>query len=102
MSWNGEPLGDIATRLLFENDRVRIWNLAVGPGETQNWHFHERDYVTVAVAGDDITVEFEDGSTKISPFEVEKLRYHGGPHRVHRVVNHTDTGFENVLVELKD
>ena len=29
-----EPLGEVATDVLFENDKVKIWNLIVNPGET--------------------------------------------------------------------
>ena len=27
------PLGDVGTKLLYEDDRVRIWEIALGPGE---------------------------------------------------------------------
>ena len=51
MPRGNEPLGDIASVVLFENERVKIWNLIVEPGETSPWHLHERDYVTVVVEG---------------------------------------------------
>ncbi len=28
--------GDIATQLILENDKVRIWNLVVAPGESSD------------------------------------------------------------------
>ena len=96
------PLGHIATRLLFENERVKIWNLILEPGEAQAWHWHERDYVTVAFEGGDLTAEFEDSSTSVLPFEGRRWRYFGEPHRVHRVINHSVNRFRNVLIELKD
>ena len=30
--------GDIATKLLFENDRVRIWEMRLAPGEKSALH----------------------------------------------------------------
>ena len=27
-----EPLGDVANKFLFENDRVRVWNLDLASG----------------------------------------------------------------------
>ena len=63
MPRGNEPLGDIASVVLFENELVKIWNLIVEPGEASDWHFHERDYVTVVVEGGGLTVEFDDGSS---------------------------------------
>lgn len=33
MPRDNEPLGDIATEVLFENERVKIWSLIVEPGQ---------------------------------------------------------------------
>ena len=48
------PLGDVGTRLLFEDDRVRIWEIALGPGEETPPHRHELDYYIIMVDGDGI------------------------------------------------
>ncbi len=95
-----EPLGEIASRVLFENDRVKIWNLIVEPGEASDWHLHPRDYVTIVVEGGSLTSEYEDGTTQQNPSDVGTWRYHGD-HQVHRVINNSDTRYMNVLVELK-
>ena len=47
-------LGDVATTLLFENERVRIWELDLAPGERSATHRHTLDYVIVQIAGDRI------------------------------------------------
>ena len=67
MPGGDEPLGEIASVVLFENERVKIWNLIVEPGEDSPWHFHENDYVTVTVEGGGLTVEYEDGTKEESP-----------------------------------
>ena len=36
MGPDGKELGEIATDVLFENDRVKIWNLTVEPGESSD------------------------------------------------------------------
>ena len=46
MGSHGKKLGEIATDVPFENDRVKIWNLIGELGESSNWHLHRRDYVT--------------------------------------------------------
>ena len=33
MSEDPQPLGDVATKLLFENERVKIWEMRLEPGE---------------------------------------------------------------------
>jgi hypothetical protein len=42
--------GDPGT-LLFENDRVRVWELIMKPGEICNWHVHEYDHLLVVFEG---------------------------------------------------
>ena len=38
-------IGPPATRLLFDNDDVKIWMMDVAPGETYPHHYHDYDYV---------------------------------------------------------
>lgn len=100
MPRGNDPLGDIASVVLFENERVKIWNLIVEPGEASAWHLHGRDYVTIVVEGGGITLELEDGATEQNPSQIGTWRFHG-EHRVHRVINNSDTQYKNVLIELK-
>lgn len=48
--------------LLFENDRVRIWELVLKPGEVSNWHDHADDHLLVVFSGAAIA-NLADGST---------------------------------------
>jgi len=48
------PLGDIGTKLLFEDDRVRIWEMALEPGDQTAPHRHDHDYYIIMVEGDGI------------------------------------------------
>jgi hypothetical protein len=57
-----DSLGDPGT-LLFENDRIRIWELVMKPGETCNWHVHEHDHLLVVFEGTSIEAWRADGST---------------------------------------
>jgi hypothetical protein len=49
-------LGDIASDLLFENDRIRLWQLKLRPGQDSAIHRHELDHILVQIAGDRIAV----------------------------------------------
>lgn len=42
----------VAASVLFENDRVRVWDDRAGPGETKHLHVHRRPYITVIIAGE--------------------------------------------------
>jgi predicted metal-dependent enzyme (double-stranded beta helix superfamily) len=52
-------LGDVGSRLLLENERVRVWELTLEPGEESHLHQHTLDYVLIQVAGDRIAGVFE-------------------------------------------
>ena len=54
MTQSERVLGDIATRLLAENDRVKIWEMDLAPGEESDVHEHTMDYILVLIEGDRI------------------------------------------------
>ena len=52
----GRQLGGIGTRVVYEDDRVRVWQLRLAPGEESAVHRHELDHLLIQVAGDRIAV----------------------------------------------
>jgi hypothetical protein len=52
----------VGTSVLFENDRVRVWEDGAGLGETKPPHVHRRPYITVVIAGEEAENLGEDGS----------------------------------------
>ena len=38
-------LGGVATKVLMENDKVRIWEMRLDPGEDSAIHRHDLDYI---------------------------------------------------------
>jgi beta-alanine degradation protein BauB len=52
----GRVMGDIGTKLVYEDDLVRVWRLSLGPGEESPVHRHELDHLLVQVSGDRIAV----------------------------------------------
>jgi len=48
---NDEP-GRIGGRILLEDEKVRIWELILEPGEASDLHKHEHDYYLVIFEGD--------------------------------------------------
>ncbi len=47
-----DPVGGVGARVLFEDDRVRIWDLVLEPGEASDLHHHEHDYYLIISEGD--------------------------------------------------
>jgi quercetin dioxygenase-like cupin family protein len=53
----GAEVGPGAGELIFENDRVRIMNIAIEPGQRAALHTHVRDYILVQVNAGEICHE---------------------------------------------
>jgi len=100
-------LGGVGTKVVFENDRVRIWELVLAPGEKSDVHRHDLDHILVLVSGDRIAVQPEPDT--------------GGPYKdylaadvipgmavfvprggVETAINVGDEPYVEVIVELKD
>jgi hypothetical protein len=47
-----DAMGNVADRVLFEDDHVRIWEMKLEPGEHSDLHHHENDYYLVILSGD--------------------------------------------------
>jgi len=96
-----EPLGDVATRLLFENDRVKVWEMVLAPGERSDRHRHDLAYLLCIVEGSTVDAEMEGRglvSLPVSPGTV----YFVPPGATETAVNNSDTTFREFLIELKD
>jgi beta-alanine degradation protein BauB len=102
-----DELGDVATRRLFENERVRVWEMLLEPGERSAKHQHELDYLLIFFEGERITLEVDpasDGPYRDSlDFDVPLGRCvfveRGG---VETAVNTGATRYREILIELKD
>ncbi|MBV9255177.1 MAG: hypothetical protein JO054_13170, partial [Actinobacteria bacterium] len=100
-------LGGVGTKVVFENDRVRIWELKLAPREKSDVHRHDLDHILVLVSGDRIAVQPEPDT--------------GGPYKdylaadvipgmavfverggVETAINVGDEPYVEVIVELKD
>jgi hypothetical protein len=53
---------EVGTRLLLENDRVRIWDLDLAPGERVPFHCHATPYFFVCVDPGRAISRFPDGN----------------------------------------
>ena len=53
----GAETGPGGGKLIFENDRVRIWDIALEPSGRSALHTHLLDYILVQVEGDEVCTE---------------------------------------------
>ena len=100
-------LGPIGTEVVFENDRVRIWEMRLAPGERSAIHRHDLDYMLVLLEGDRIAAEPEpdtEGSfneyleADVVPGAVVYIERGG----VETAVNVGNEPYREVIIELKD
>ena len=66
---------------LIDDDRTRITQWVIAPGEQTGWHLHDYDYVTIQqstgrlhlkyVDGSEKTIDYKPGTTRVNPAPVE-------------------------------
>ena len=98
MSKSEEISKEVGTELLFENDRVKVWGMALEPGETSPYHQHDNDYVFVYTTPSRISGaqgevrEYEEGY-------VQYTEVGGGIQ--HSITNVSDIRHHQIIVEMK-
>ena len=103
--------GDIATKLLMENDRVRIWEMRLPPGAKSDLHRHDLDYVMIQISGDRVAADFEpDSKDPWGGATVGRVEGEVAPGNVlwserggiETAINNGNETFHEIVVELKD
>lgn len=95
-----QDLGQVADKVLFENERVRIWELNLQPGESSDFHEHKLDYLLCVIAGESIDADFVDGTNIQIPVEPgTTLFVPKGNSEV--AINRSDVPYREILIELK-
>jgi quercetin dioxygenase-like cupin family protein len=92
----------VAQRVILENDRVRIWEIVLEPGEELGLHTHELDYVTVTIEGSDLEAREHSGEMRAITAKPGAIQWtRAGEGQTHSLRNVGKTRFQNRLVELK-
>jgi quercetin dioxygenase-like cupin family protein len=92
----------VGTKLLFENDRVRVWDLRLAPGESTGPHRHATDYLYVVIGDGRLqgidaegnrqpAREMQDGEVHFRAVDGEA---------VHDAVNAGTGPWRNIVIEL--
>ena len=93
-------LGDVGTELLWEDEHVRTWNLALEPGQSSAWHHHTMPYVFTVTRAGTLKTEYDDGTSSISDLALGDV-VQGRHGSIHRVTNVGDALYSNSIVEIK-
>jgi mannose-6-phosphate isomerase-like protein (cupin superfamily) len=100
MAESEHPITQIATRSLFENQDVRVWEMDVPPGETFGLHHHSNDYVLYITSGADLDVDDKNyGPYKFSCKDRSVFYIKAGGTESFR--NVSNTPFREALIEIK-
>jgi hypothetical protein len=91
----------IGTNLVFEDDRVRIWEIVLEPGQEAPTHTHLLDYTTVTIEGATLERLNADGTIDRSQaIPGRTLRWYQSTPS-HGLRNVGNTRFRNVIIEVK-
>jgi len=72
--------GHVGSRLLSQNNRVRVWEIRLSPGERWHAHRHVLDYFWTAVNAGNRRQHAHDGTTRDVTYTAGETRhFHFGP-----------------------
>jgi hypothetical protein len=94
----------LAEQVVFENDRVKIWEMTLAPGEASSLHRHDLDYMVILLEGDRIAA-VPGPQSKRTPREAEvtlgRVAYLSRG-ETEWAVNTGQRPYRELLIELKD
>lgn len=97
-----DPKHRVGTTLLFENDRVRVWELVLAPGEESPRHVHDCDYVFVHLTRSKIALLQPGKAPEASEEPAGFVQYTDvGSGIAHAIKNVGDNVHREILVEIK-
>ncbi|MFF0339622.1 hypothetical protein [Kribbella sp. NPDC004875] len=95
-------LGEIGTRVLLKNSRVRVWEVSLRPGEAQGWHLHHNPYVVLCLSTSPCHMDWLDGSPARHLSETVGGSVYRPVSPVHMLTNDGDALYLNRLIEVLD
>lgn len=93
----------VGTRLLFENDRIKVWDITLQPGERLPFHHHATSYFYRSHTEGLLRVSVPDGAGEVYPTAADEVHFHAIGRRdevVHDLENAGETTVSFTTVEL--
>jgi hypothetical protein len=94
---------DLGTKMWFENDRIRVWEVLLQPGERGAFHAHTTNYFWTVVEPSRGLQRFADGTFIVRDYQLGETRYlEHTPETalIHDLENVGETTLRFVTVEL--
>ena len=92
-------MAEVGTKLVFENERVKVWEFTLAPGQELGSHRHEHDYFFYPIEGGTLEVTRASGITRAT-LETGKV-YYRSKGDTHAAKNIGAERYHEILVELK-
>jgi hypothetical protein len=98
-----EPSAQVGKHVMFENDRVRVWDLDLAPGESFPAHLHRLDYLILVVSGGLLRFAEPGGDRDVQYVDNQvSFRAVGPAGKLdHTLTNVGTTRHRNFVIELK-
>ena len=96
---------EVGTAIWFENDRIRVWEILLQPGERGAFHSHVTNYFWTVVEGSRGLQRFADGTFVVRDYLVGETKYLEHTLEtalIHDLENIGDSTLRFVTVELLD
>jgi len=100
MTQDDRPLGDVANKLLFENELVRVWEMNLAPGERSDRHRHDHPYLMCVLEGSQVDAEIEGVGRVEIPVQPGSV-FFVPPGATETAINASGQMFREILIELK-
>jgi quercetin dioxygenase-like cupin family protein len=97
--------GRVGGRLVSETERVRVWFIALNPGQRLGFHKHVLNYFWTVVRAGRGRSQYADGQvfeTEYQTGDTKHLQFAPGEFMIHDLGNTGDTVLEFTTVEFKD
>ena len=95
----------VGTRLWFQNDRIRVWEVKLAPGERGPFHAHPLGYFWTVVEAGTGRQRSPDGTVEVRRYDIGDTQYQEPSQAdplIHDLENVGDTTLRFVTVELVD
>lgn len=110
---------EVGSRVVFENDKVRVWNFELKPGEETVMHRHDLSYIWYAIQGGPLDIHDEHGNPlgvfQVPTGAVFNIRHNGNELEIlsdihqgmkfpltHKARNIGSVTYREVLIEFKE
>jgi hypothetical protein len=97
----GINLREIGTKLLLENELIRVWEVKLEPGETHDFHIHYHPYLVISLAGGENEIETISGRKITTQEPTGTSVFINEMREVHRLTNRAHITYLSRLIELK-